>query len=87
VIDAVIGVEIAISLVPPAAVIGIGPALGLPGHSLNAFYLMLPNVAGLDTIGSLTILLIRGIRRRRSTPLQFARRAPRSPRGICSGDM
>ncbi len=64
VIDAVIGVEIAISLVPPAAVIGIGLALGKPQHSLAAFYLLLLNVAGLDIAGSLGILAIRGIRPR-----------------------
>lgn len=64
VIDAIIGVEIAISLVPPAAVIGIGLVLGAPEHSLHAFYLLLLNVVGLDLIGSVSILAIRGIRRR-----------------------
>ena len=63
VIDAIIGVEIAISLVPPAAVIGIGLALGTPEHSLNAFLLMLLNVVGLDFVGSLSILAMRGVRR------------------------
>ncbi len=64
VIDAIIGVDISISLIPPAAVIGIGLALGMPEHSRNAFYLLLLNVAALDLIGSGTILAIRGIRRR-----------------------
>lgn len=64
VIDAIIGVEVAISLVPPAAVIGIGWALGKPEHSLNAFYLLLLNLAALDFIGSFTILAIRGVSRR-----------------------
>jgi len=64
VIDAIIGVEIAISLVPPAAVIGIGLAMGTPEHSLHALYLMAINVVGLDLVGSLSILAIRGIRRR-----------------------
>jgi uncharacterized hydrophobic protein (TIGR00271 family) len=64
VIDAIIGVEIAISLVPPAAVIGIGWALGTPEHSRHAFYLLLLNVTGLDLIGSIGILAIRNIRRR-----------------------
>ncbi len=64
VIDAIIGVEIAISLVPPAAVVGIGLALNLPGYSVNAFYLMLLNVVGLDLVGSVAILMIRGVRRR-----------------------
>lgn len=63
VIDAVIGVEVAISLVPPAAVIGIGWALGTPEHSRNAFYLLLLNLVALDFIGSFTILAMRGVRR------------------------
>jgi uncharacterized membrane protein len=63
VVDAIIGVEIAISLVPPAAVIGIGLALGKPEHSLNALLLMLLNVVGLDLLGSIAILGIRGVRR------------------------
>jgi len=63
VVDAIIGVEIAISLVPPAAVIGIGLALGQPDHSLHAFALMLVNVVGLDLVGSVAILAIRGVRR------------------------
>jgi hypothetical protein len=64
VIDAVIGVQVAISLIPPAAVIGIGWALGSPEHSWNAFGLLLLNVIGLDVVGSITILVIRGVRRR-----------------------
>ena len=43
-IDAVIGVQIAISLIPPASVVGISWALGESQHSLNAFYLLLLNV-------------------------------------------
>lgn len=64
IIDAIIGVEIAISLVPPAAVIGIGLALGTPEHSLNALYLLLLNVLALDFIGSGAILVLRGVRLR-----------------------
>lgn len=64
VMDAIIGVEIAISLIPPAAVIGIGLAMGTLQHSLQAFYLLLLNVIGLDVIGSIGILAMRGIRRR-----------------------
>jgi uncharacterized hydrophobic protein (TIGR00271 family) len=64
IIDAVIGVEIAISLVPPAAVIGIGLALGMPDRSLHAFYLLLLllNVVSLDLIGSTAVLAMRGVR-------------------------
>lgn len=63
VIDAIIGVQIAISLIPPAAVIGIGLALGQPEYSLHAFYLLLLNVVGLDFVGSLSILAVGGVRR------------------------
>jgi uncharacterized hydrophobic protein (TIGR00271 family) len=63
-IDAVIGVQVAISLIPPAAVIGIGWALGKPEHSWNAFCLLLLNVAALDLVGSIAILAISGVRRR-----------------------
>lgn len=64
VLDAVIGVQVAISLIPPAAVIGIGWALGTPEHSWNAFGLLMLNVVALDLVGSITILAIRGVRRR-----------------------
>jgi uncharacterized hydrophobic protein (TIGR00271 family) len=64
VVDAIIGVEIAISLIPPAAVIGISLVLGDTHHALNAFYLLLLNVAGLDLVGSASILAIRGVKRR-----------------------
>jgi uncharacterized membrane protein len=55
---------VAISLIPPAAVIGIGWALGTPQHSWNAFSLLLLNVAALDIFGSVAILAISGVRRR-----------------------
>jgi len=41
VIDSAIGVEVAISLVPPTAMIGIGWTLGTPEHTRNGFYLLL----------------------------------------------
>ena len=62
VFDAIIGVEIAISLVPPAAVIGIGFALGTPEHSRNALELLLLNVLSLDLISSTFILALWGVR-------------------------
>ncbi len=46
VIDAVIGVEIAISLIPPASVVGIGLAFGRLDISRNALLLLLVNVLG-----------------------------------------
>jgi uncharacterized hydrophobic protein (TIGR00271 family) len=62
VIDAVIGVEIAISLIPPASVIGIGLAFGRADISRSAFLLLMVNVLGLDIIGSMLMLALRGIR-------------------------
>jgi uncharacterized hydrophobic protein (TIGR00271 family) len=64
VIDAMIGVEIAISLLPPACVVGIGLALGQPAISRNAFWLLAVNVLGLDFFGSTLMLLLRGVRSR-----------------------
>jgi uncharacterized hydrophobic protein (TIGR00271 family) len=64
IIDAMIGVEIAISLLPPACVIGIGGALGRLDISRNAFWLLIVNVVGLDLLGSTLMLLLRGVRRR-----------------------
>jgi uncharacterized membrane protein len=64
VIDAVIGVEIAISLIPPASVVGIGLALGQPIVSQNAFLLLVINVLGLDIVGSMLMLALRGVRGR-----------------------
>jgi uncharacterized hydrophobic protein (TIGR00271 family) len=62
VFDAVIGVEIAISLIPPAAVVGIGLALRQPVLSRNALFLLLVNVIGLDILGSMLMLAMRGVR-------------------------
>jgi uncharacterized hydrophobic protein (TIGR00271 family) len=64
IIDTMIGVEIAISLMPPAAVIGIGLAFGRPEISRNAFWLLVVNVVGLDFLGSTLMLAIRGVRPR-----------------------
>jgi uncharacterized hydrophobic protein (TIGR00271 family) len=62
VFDAVIGVEVAISLIPPAAVLGIGFALGRPDISWNASLLLLVNVLGLDIVGGMVLLWIYGVR-------------------------
>lgn len=62
VIDAVIGVEIAISLIPPASVVGIGLAFARPDISRNALLLLAVNVLGLDIIGSTLMLALRGVR-------------------------
>ena len=64
VVDAVIGVEIAISLIPPASVVGIGLAFGEFIVSRNAFLLLIVNVLGLDIVGSMLMLALRGVRGR-----------------------
>lgn len=62
IIDTMIGVEIAISLIPPASVIGIGLAFGRPDISRNALLLLVVNVLALDIIGSIPVLALRGVR-------------------------
>jgi len=62
VFDAVIGVEVAISLIPPAAVIGIGLALTNFDICWNAFLLLLVNVLGLDIVGGMVLLWLYGVR-------------------------
>lgn len=64
IIDAMIGVEIAISLLPPASVIGIGLAFLQLNISLNAFWLLIINILGLNFLGSILILILRGVRLR-----------------------
>jgi uncharacterized hydrophobic protein (TIGR00271 family) len=60
--DTVIGVEIAISLMPPATVVGMGLAFGQPAVSRDALLLLLVNVLGLDLVGSALVLALRGVR-------------------------
>ena len=72
--DVTIGVEIAISLIPPASVVGIGLALGrldLFHHSLG---LLLVNVWGLD-VGGMIVLYLWGIR---PEPLQLEKKIRRT---------
>ena len=59
--DAAIGVEIAISLIPPASVVGIGLAFGRLDISHNAFLLLMVNVLGLDIVGSMLVLALSGV--------------------------
>jgi len=61
-LDAMIGVEIAISLIPPASVVGIGLAFGRFDISVHSFCLLIINVISLDIIGSLPVLYLWGIR-------------------------
>jgi uncharacterized hydrophobic protein (TIGR00271 family) len=64
IVDVVVGVEISVSLIPPAAVAGIGLAFGEPDITYNALLLTLVNVLGLDLFGSMFMLALRGIRLR-----------------------
>ena len=64
IIDAMIGVEIGISLLPPASVIGIGLVLGRLDISQNAFWLIIVNILGLNFLGSILMLALRGVRLR-----------------------
>ena len=64
IIDAMIGVEIAISLIPPASVVGIGLVLHRPDISRGALLLLAVNVLALDIIGSVPVLALRGVRSR-----------------------
>jgi uncharacterized membrane protein len=59
-----IGVEIAISLIPPAAAIGIGIAFGNMSIARNAAALLIINVLALDILGSMLIFILRGMRKR-----------------------
>jgi uncharacterized hydrophobic protein (TIGR00271 family) len=63
-LDVMIGVEIAVSLIPPASVIGIGIAFGEMSVSRNAAALLIINVIALDILGSMFIFILRGIRKR-----------------------
>lgn len=62
-LDVMIGVEIAISLIPPASVIGIGFAFGDLTVAWNAAKLLIVNILALDVLGSMSIFLLRGIRK------------------------
>jgi hypothetical protein len=58
-LDAMIGVEIAISLIPPAAVVGIGLAFDRTDIAAQALALLFINVVCLDLLGSMPILYFR----------------------------
>ena len=65
-----IGAEIAVSLIPPATVVGIGFALNQPNISFEALGLLAINVVCLDFIAMLA-LYIRGVRLK---PLQLEKK-------------
>jgi uncharacterized hydrophobic protein (TIGR00271 family) len=85
VIDAAIGVQIAISLIPPASVVGIGLALGRPEMSHNAFLLLMVNVLGLDIVGSMLTLALRGVRGRYLALEKTIRQAVKSALAAAEG--
>ena len=68
--DATIGVEIAISLIPPASVVGIGLALGRFDIFLHSLGLLLVNVWGLN-VGSIIVLCLWGVE---PSPLELEQR-------------
>ena len=57
-----IGAEIAVSMIPPAAVVGIGLAFGRPDMALQSLTLLLINVVCLDILSSIPVLYFRGVR-------------------------
>lgn len=63
-LDVMIGVEIAISLIPPASVIGIGIAFGNTSIVRNSAALLIINVLALDILGSMLIFILREMRKR-----------------------
>ena len=56
--DTLAGVAIAVALVPPVAVIGIGLALGMPSVSQGAALLYATNLVGITFAGSLVFLIM-----------------------------
>lgn len=68
--DVTIGIEIAISLIPPASVVGIGLAFGRFELFQNALGLLIVNVWGLD-IGAMAVLYLVGIEPK---PLQLEKK-------------
>lgn len=61
-VDAMIGVEISVSLLPPASVMGIGLAFGRVDIVLSSFTLLLINLIGLNVIGGISVLSLWGIK-------------------------
>ncbi len=60
-LDVMIGAEIAVSLIPPAAVVGIGLAFGRPDMAVQSLTLLLINVVCLDIISSIPVLYLRSV--------------------------
>ncbi len=56
--DAIVGVAVAVALVPPLAVTGITLELGRYQMALGSFLLFLANVSGIITAGALTFIVV-----------------------------
>lgn len=70
-LDVMIGAEIAVSLIPPASVVGIGLAFNRPNIALQSLGLLTINVVCLDIISSMPVLYLRGVG---SKPLQLEKK-------------
>lgn len=70
-LNVMVGTEIAISLIPPASVVGIGLAFGHFDTFLHSLGLLMLNVFGLDIIGSMPVLYLWGVG---SKPLQLEKK-------------
>jgi uncharacterized membrane protein len=60
-LDVMIGAEIAVSMIPPAAVVGIGLAFGRPDMAVQSLTLLLINVVCLDILSSIPVLYLRSV--------------------------
>jgi uncharacterized hydrophobic protein (TIGR00271 family) len=69
-LDVMIGSEIAVSLIPPAAVVGIGLAFGSANISLQSLLLLMINVIGLDIV-AVPVLYFAGVELK---PLQIEKK-------------
>ena len=70
-LDVMVGAEIAVSLIPPAAVVGIGLAFNRPDIALQSLGLLMINMLCLDIISSIPVLYLWGVG---SKPLQIEKK-------------
>jgi Domain of unknown function (DUF389) len=61
-LEVIIGAEIAISLIPAAAVVGIGLVFGRADMAVQALALLFINLVCLDFVTSIPVLYFRGVR-------------------------
>jgi len=70
-LDVMIGAEIAVSMIPPACVVGIGFAFGRADMALQAFGVLMINVVCLDVVTSMPVLYFGGVQLK---PLQIEKK-------------